>query len=207
MALTENLRGELEQRPGIEIEGPARGPGIRRKGRPGGLAGWRRLEARAPVLCARPAFRSKTESGRAPAPWRMTRWARWQWPERVPLGGRAALTSTRETVRGYGCGALESIACRQKPKHPSVSPPLLRSIRALERSRPRPRGKPGGDPAARARIGRFFRSRRRHWAPRGATRPVVADCLRGVRLSRGGAGERASRTLSRVRATHGKGLY
>jgi hypothetical protein len=24
MALTENLRGELEQRPGIEIEGPAR---------------------------------------------------------------------------------------------------------------------------------------------------------------------------------------
>jgi hypothetical protein len=50
----------------------------------------------------------------------------------------------------------------------------------------------------RALIGRFFRSRRRRWATRGATCPAVADRLRGGRLSSGGAGERALRILSRV---------
>jgi hypothetical protein len=49
-----------------------------------------------------------------------------------------------------------------------------------------------------ARIGRFFRSRRRRWATRGAIGPAVADRLRGGRSSRGGAGERALRILSRV---------
>jgi hypothetical protein len=38
--------------------------------------------------------------------------------KRVLIYRRAALAANRKTVRGYGCDVLESIACRQKPKHP-----------------------------------------------------------------------------------------